>query len=284
MRLNIQHKTQYVYSEPVAYTIQHLRLWPINGLGQHVKAWNININGGHMHRFFDTYGNVTHTLVIDEPHQELLISVSGEVETGVGGLIPTQSLPMGIFLRDTHLTQANTAMREFASQFDEDSLEAMMAALREKMHYLSGVTKVDTTAAQAFELGKGVCQDHAHAFIGCCRSIGIPARYVSGYLFTEDGSLMQTHAWVEVWQHHHWIGLDVSNGIKVGEMHVRVAIGLDYRSASPVTGTRNGGGAEGMSTSVMVNQNQELTMLEQQAQSQSLFQQAALIVQQQQQQ
>lgn len=283
MRLTIQHKTQYVYSEPVAYTIQHLRLWPLNGLGQHVKQWELNVDG-HLHRFFDTYGNIVHTLVIDEPHDKLLISVSGEVETGVGGLIPRQSLPAPIFLRDTPLTEASIAMQAFASQFDQNSLDAMMDALRDKMEYIKGVTKVDTTAAQAFELGKGVCQDHTHAFIGCCRSIGIPARYVSGYLFTEDGSLMQTHAWPEVWVKNSWHGMDVSNGVKVDEMHVRVATGLDYRSASPVTGTRNGGGIEGMSSSVVVNEGQEQTFQEQEIQTQTLLAEAELEIQQQQQQ
>ncbi len=284
MRLTIQHKTQYVYSEPVTYTIQHLRLWPLNGLGQHIKQWELNVNG-HLHRFFDTYGNIAHTLVIDEPHNKLLVSVSGEVETGVGGLIPMQSVPVPIFLRDTPLTEASIAMQAFASQFDVHSLDAMMEALRDKMEYIKGVTKVDTTAAQAFELGKGVCQDHTHAFIGCCRSIGIPARYVSGYLFTEDGSLMQTHAWPEVWVNNNWHGMDVSNGVKVDEMHVRVATGLDYRSASPVTGTRNGGGIEGMSSSVVVmNQGQEQTFQAEEAQTQTLLAEAEMVIQQQQQQ
>lgn len=283
MRLTIQHKTQYVYSEPVTYTIQHLRLWPLNGLGQHVKDWHLNVDG-HLHRFFDTYGNIVHTLVIDEPHEDLLISVSGEVDTGVGGLIPRQSLPMQIFLRDTPLTKASLAMKQFANAFDGKPVEEMMSALRDQMEHIKGVTKVDTTAAQAFELGKGVCQDQTHVFIGCCRSLGIPARYVSGYLFTEDGSLMQTHAWAEVWQDNAWLGLDVSNGTKVDEMHVRLATGLDYRSASPVTGRRNGGGLEGMSSSVMVNDGQILSLKEQEAHTQTLMQEAELLIEQQQQQ
>lgn len=159
-----------------------------------------------------------------------------------------------------------------------------MSALLDKMEYIKGVTKVDTTAAHAFELGKGVCQDHTHAFIGCCRSIGIPARYVSGYLFTEDGSLMQTHAWAEVWKDNAWIGMDVSNGVIADELHVRLATGLDYRSASPVTGTRNGGGIEGMSSSVMVNQGQMLSLEEQETHTQTLMQEAEMVIHQQQQQ
>lgn len=273
MRLNIEHQTQYVYSEVVQYTIQQLRLTPRNGMGQHVKRWEIKVNG-QLHAFEDTFGNLTHTLVIDLPHQELLISVSGEVETGVEGLASYQPLPITLFLRDTPLTEADEDMRDFSQQFANKSAETMMQALREKMQYIKGVTRVDTTAAEAFRLGKGVCQDHAHAFIGCCRALGLPARYVSGYLFTEGGSLMQTHAWVDVWQNDHWLGLDVSNGILVNESHVKLATGLDYRSASPVTGTRLGGGIEGMSSSVTVNQHALLTHQQRKSLSVDLYQQA----------
>jgi transglutaminase-like putative cysteine protease len=268
-----------VYSDPVNYTIQQLRLTPQNGLGQLVKHWDIKVNG-QLHGFEDTFGNLTHTLVIDQPHQDLLISVAGEVETGVDGLAPREYLPLAIFLRDTPLTQADTAMTAFANQFKDKPLQDMMLALRDKMQYIKGATKVDTTAAQAFQLGQGVCQDHAHAFIGCCRSLGLPARYVSGYLFTEDGSLMQTHAWVDVWQNEAWLSLDVSNGTGVNETHVRLATGLDYRSASPVTGMRVGGGDEGMASSVTVNQQGNLSVAQRKLNSQALYEQAQSMQQQ----
>ena len=272
MLLNIEHQTQYIYSKPVQYTIQQLRLTPRDGMGQQVKHWEIKVNG-QCHAFDDTYGNLTHTLVIDQPHHELLISVAGEVETGVTGMISHQALPVELYLRESPLTLADAAMTAFAKQFARASLPDMMYALRDKMHYIKGVTQVNTPAAEAFALGKGVCQDHAHAFIGCCRSLGLPARYVSGYLFTEDGSLMQTHAWVDVWQNGHWLGLDVSNGMLTNETHVRLAVGLDYRSASPVTGTRIGGGKEGMSSVVSVNQS-ALTHEQRQRNHDQLYQQA----------
>jgi transglutaminase-like putative cysteine protease len=275
MLLNIEHQTQYIYSEAVQYTIQELRLTPRNGQGQHVKHWEIKVDG-QCHPFEDTFGNLAHTLVIDQPHDQLLISVSGEVETGVESLASHQPLPIELFLRDTPLTQADAAMTTFAQQFAKASLQDMMLALRDRMQYIEGATEVHTSAAEAFQLGKGVCQDHAHAFIGCCRSLGLPARYVSGYLFTVDGSLMQTHAWVDVWQNDQWLGLDVSNGTMVNETHVRLAIGLDYRSASPVTGTRIGGGMEGMSSVVSVNQGAALTLEQRKHQLDLLRQQAQM--------
>jgi len=272
MLLNIEHQTQYVFSEVVQYTIQQLRLTPRNGYGQAVKHWQIKVNG-QLTPFEDAFGNLSHTLVIDQPHDSLLITVSGAVETGLQTEPPEQALPPEIYLRDTPLTQADAAMLEFARPFANAPLTELMQALRERMQYIKGATQVDTPAAEAFQLGKGVCQDHAHAFIGCCRSLGLPARYVSGYLFTVDGSLMQTHAWADVWQQGQWLGLDVSNGTLVNETHVRLAHGLDYRSASPVTGSRMGGGIEGMASVVSVNQQesrakpQDQARLLQQAQS-----------------
>lgn len=273
MRLNIQHQTQYVYSEMVTYTIQQLRLTPQNGFGQHVRHWDIKVNG-QLHEFQDTFGNIAHTLVIDNPHHELTIAVSGEVETGVADLSQHQALPMPIFLRETPLTAPSEAIIAFASKFANQPIEDMMLALRDKMAYIKGATKVDTTASEAFDLGQGVCQDHAHVFISCCRSLGNPARYVSGYLFTEDGSLMQTHAWVDVWLNNQWQSLDVSNGYRTNETHVRLAVGLDYRGASPVSGMRIGGGEEGMVSNVVVNQQGAPVFQHAKAHSASLLQQA----------
>lgn len=265
MLLNIEHQTQYVFSEMVQYTIQQLRLTPSNGDGQHVMHWQLKVNG-QLTPFEDAFGNQAHTLVIDQPHEQLLITVSGTVETGIASEAASRALPLEIYLRETPLTQADAAMAAFAQRFANAPITDLMHALREQMQYIQGATQVDTPASEAFHLGKGVCQDHAHAFIGCCRSLGLPARYVSGYLFTVDGSLMQTHAWVDVWQNGQWLGLDVSNGTPVNETHVRLAHGLDYRSASPVTGSRVGGGIEGMASVVSVNQHAANTDVQRQQQ------------------
>ena len=253
MRLNIEHYTQYVYSSPVNYTIQQLRLTPQSGFGQHVKYWDIKVQG-RLHGFEDAFGNTTHTLVIDKPHTELSVTVIGEVETGVNDYSQQQPLPLMIYLRDTPLTLVDAAMTEFSAAFKRKPIDDLMHALVDKVGYIKGATQVNTTAIEAFKLGQGVCQDHAHVFIACCRSLGYPARYVSGYLFTQDGSLMQTHAWVDVWFDSAWQSVDVSNGCRAGETYVRLATGLDYRTASPVTGMRSGGGVEGMATHVVVNQ------------------------------
>jgi transglutaminase-like putative cysteine protease len=279
MRLTIEHQTQYVYSEPVMYTIQQLRLTPQNGLGQYVKHWSIKVNG-HLHEFEDCFGNESHTLVIDQPHQSLLISVSGEVETGVDRLMTKQTLPLPIYLRETPLTEASEEMIAFARSFANKPLQAMMHAIRETIAFSAESKIMDTTAVQAFKLKQGICQDYSHVFISCCRVLEIPARYVSGYLFTDGGTLMHTHSWAEVWENDTWLGFDVCHDAMVDDAYVRLATGLDYRSACPVTGARVGGGEEGMASMVSVNNKGKITLAERKSNSAALLE-AALAMQEQ---
>lgn len=272
MHLSIQHCTQYRYSENLNYTIQQLRLTPHDGFGQHVKNWNIRVNG-HLHPTDDAFGNTVHTLVIDTPHTEINILASGEVETGIASLTQIETLPVDIYLRYTPLTLPDKAITDFAAPYfgqvnaNIGLLDDMILAILKRVPYVKSSTAVNTTAAAAFSLGAGVCQDHAHIFISCCRSLGLPARYVSGYLFiaqspaagpSEELSLLESHAWADVYlPETGWVSFDVSNGVRTSEYHVRLAVGLDYKDASPVSGIRTGGGDETMEVSVHVQQNQQ---------------------------
>ena len=122
--------------------------------------------------------------------------------------------------------------------------------------YETGHTSVGTTAEEALTAGRGVCQDHAHIFIGCARALGVPARYVSGYLMMDDRVEQEaSHAWAEA----HvdglgWVGFDVSNGISPDERYVRVATGRDYREAAPVTGISWGAGDSVLAVRLAVEQ------------------------------
>jgi len=117
---------------------------------------------------------------------------------------------------------------------------------------MPGTTSVEDSAAQAFARGQGVCQDQAHVFIACCRAAGIPARYVSGYLCSVDGSESASHAWVDAWleDSQGWLSIDVTHLEPMGEKHCRLAVGRDYLDAAPVRGVRRGGGHEVMDVSV----------------------------------
>ena len=259
MHLSITHTTQYSYNQPLLYSIQQLKLTPQDGFGQRVKHWSISVNG-QLHQYADAYGNVVHSLVADSNASEIKIVARGEVETGSQHAEAQEELPLTIYLRDTKLTQPDAAIRALAELSGVIKTESDLLNLSEqivqRVPYVKGATGVYTTASQALEAGSGVCQDHAHIFIACCRVLDIPARYVSGYLFTDHGDLLESHAWVDAWlEGTGWVSVDVSNRCMVNGTHVRLAVGLDYHDACPVSGIRVGGGAENMAAGVSVSQN-----------------------------
>jgi len=125
-----------------------------------------------------------------------------------------------------------------------------MTAIYQRMRFQPGMTHVHTSAAHSFAQGHGVCQDYAHIFVACCRALRIPARYVGGYLFSAN--LQEAgHAWAEAWNDG-WHCFDLTHNTPCHEEHVRVACGLDYRDASPITGIRAGGGTEIMQVQLQV--------------------------------
>jgi transglutaminase-like putative cysteine protease len=263
MHLSIRHNTVYQYSEPLIYSIQQLKLTPKDGFGQRVKNWTISVNA-HMHEYQDCHGNIVHTAVIDNQHHEICIVAKGEIETGLKVPLHNEAMPLVVFLRNTELTSADLTLQDFIGQFaplmNIDDLQRLSEAIIAKVPYHRGTTGVYTSASQAFMAGAGVCQDHAHIFIACCRRLGVPARYVSGYLFTDDGHLLDSHAWVDAWLTDiGWVSVDVSNLCMADAKYVRLATGLDYHEASPVKGLRVGGGLETLNVGVSISQSAERT-------------------------
>lgn len=258
MHLSITHTTHYSYTQPLLYSIQQLKLTPQDGFGQRVKHWSISVNG-QLHQYADAYGNVVHSLVADSNASEIKIVARGEVETGLQHAEAQEELPLTIYLRGTRLTQADAGIRAFVESSGAIKTVPDLLNLSEhivhRVPYVKGATGVYTTASQALEAGSGVCQDHAHIFIACCRVLDVPARYVSGYLFTDHGDLLESHAWVDTWlEGNGWVSIDVSNRCLVNGTHVRLAVGLDYHDACPVSGIRVGGGSETMAAGVNVSQ------------------------------
>lgn len=271
MYIRIDHETVYRYDPPADYTIQSLKLTPRDHAGQTVLSWRIDCGDALPPSFVDGFGNLTHTLVIDQPHDAVRIRVRGVVETAdrhgvVSGT--WEPFPLAAYLRETDLTALDDGIREFAgggARSDDplDRLHELMQAIRAAVDYRVGATHVETTAAEALAHGYGVCQDHAHLFIACCRVLDVPARYVSGYLCADasgmiaDQSHDAAHAWAEAWVDGlGWVGFDVANEICPTDAHVRVAVGLDYREAAPVRGLRRGGGEETLDVRVRVVQEQ----------------------------
>ncbi|WP_269530881.1 transglutaminase family protein [Chitinimonas sp. BJYL2] len=253
MRLAIEHDTHYRYDSPVRRSIQYLRLTPLSSARQQVLQWQLtlpaNASAG-----MDAYGNTLHVLTLDRPHSEIRLHASGVVETRDGAALaePDSRLPPAVFLRDSVLTQADAALSDFALPYAgklirsrREGLLTLMAALAARMPYTPGSTDAATPASAAFARASGVCQDHAQVFAACARKLGVPARYVSGYL-AADAEHVASHAWTEVWLDEGWIGIDVSNQCLAEARHVKLAIGLDYLDACPVRGMRVGGGNEAM--------------------------------------
>lgn len=261
MRLKISHATEYHYTDPVHYCLQRLRLTPKSQPGQTVHGWKTTVQGARLEAgYSDHFGNHVDLVSTDAEQVTIRILAEGEVETedraGVFG--PHQGfVPLWLFLRETPLTRPGKLIRELAKTVTGDNelarMHALMGAIHEAVAYRPGETAADTTAEQALEKRQGVCQDHAHIFLSAARLLGLPARYVSGYLLMEEPEQTASHAWAEVHlQGLGWVGFDAANNICPDARYVRLSTGLDYRDAAPVSGMVLGKAGETMSVSITV--------------------------------
>jgi len=256
MRLAITHRTKYDFEEPVIHALQRLRLTPKSTSGQEVSEWTMTFEGAREELSYEDHNCNTTTLVSVEPGtQHVLIECKGVIDTNdEAGVIGRHAghLPIWHFSAQTDLTRPGPVMRSLigeAKAGEDDRLavlHALSAKILETVEYKTGKTDSNTTAEEAAASGHGVCQDHAHIFIGCARQMGIPARYVSGYLMMNDRVSQEAgHAWAEAFvKGLGWVGFDISNGISPDARYVRVATGRDYAEAAPITGISFGGGTE----------------------------------------
>jgi len=192
MQLTIHHGTIYRYGEAAQRVFQALRLWPIPGGGQVIRDWRVEIDGQKVRPSCrDGFGNPAATHIVDGPVAELSIVVYAEVDTqdrqGVLGEA-VESLPPAFYLNSTALTAIDASLQDLAETHRDASggeiaqVHRLCAAVRDRIDYRTDTTHVATSAAQALATGTGVCQDHAHVLIAAARALGLPARYVSGYL------------------------------------------------------------------------------------------------------
>jgi transglutaminase-like putative cysteine protease len=265
MQLRILHRTAYRYDEPVKYSAQALRLTPRREGQQRVLSWAIHAPGRRIEQV-DAHGNVTHLLTLEDPHKEIEIIVSGSVEVAREGALMPHEGPLSplAYLATTPLTAPDETITALSKHYlrseapVRERLYALAGGVQERVQYQKGSTSVEDSAAAALARGKGVCQDQAHVFISCCRAAGIPARYVSGYLYSggDDGGVAASHAWVDAWigDSKAWLGVDVTHREPTGVQHCRLAVGRDYLDAAPVRGVRRGGGHEMMDVDVTVSQ------------------------------
>jgi transglutaminase-like putative cysteine protease len=273
MRIRISHLTSYLYETPATSVIQMLRLTPRNHDGQYVARWRIDVSTDcRLDQHEDAFGNITHVFTAEGPFSELAVAVEGELETrDTHGIVRggVERFPPSLYLRETALTSPDPNIAAFAAASRDAAggnvlnlLHLMLERLHEDMTYDTARPHTATTAAEAFALKRGVCQDFTHVFIAAARSLGIPARYVGGYFRRDDGVSEQEagHAWAEAFVPElGWVAFDAANGLCATDAHGRVAVGLDYLSAAPLRGTRYGGAGETLSVKVRVEQAEQQT-------------------------
>jgi len=250
MKLNIRHSTIYHYDQPGGQLIQRCHLTPQTSATQTVLDWRVTAPGiDQALRYTDAFGNVTHLINIQLEAAEVEVIAEGTVDTrdaaGVMGPDAGQ-VPLGAYLTPTPPTQPNAAIRTLARRHEGETglelMHALMGSVRDAVDFVVGASHAHTTAAEALKEGKGVCQDHAHVFISAARELGVPARYVSGYMAMTPGETAEaSHAWAEAYVPDlGWIGFDVANRMCPDERYVRVAVAMDVTGARPVKGIRRG--------------------------------------------
>jgi transglutaminase-like putative cysteine protease len=262
-RLRVRHSTGYHYGGSVTQSYNEARMLPSTADGQFVLAAHLEISPiSSTHGYVDYWGTRVNSFEILTPHEQLSLTATSLVEvqrTGHGGPglswallgeAARSTVATVEQLQQTPLTEPPDEVRELARAAAAD-LEPCAAALavcravHERVTYMAGVTGVQSTAREAWAEGRGVCQDIAHIALGALRSIGIPARYVSGYLHPDPAFPVGTtvtgesHAWIE-WFCGSWHGFDPTNDLEIGERHVLVGRGRDYTDVTPLRGVYAG--------------------------------------------
>ena len=252
MRIAVDHRTHYRFSQPQARIVQMLRLTPCDTQDQTVVAWHIGVDcDARMRHAFDGFGNAVTMLYAEGPIAGIDVTVTGEVLTlESSGVVRAshEPLPPLLYLRSTPRTEASAALAEFAeAQTGKDPLDRMHrlnTALHARFPIAPDLPDAGAGAAGAFAGNAVTSRDVAQILIAAARTLMVPARYVSGY--RSDGEAHSApHAWAEAHiEGIGWIGFDPATGLSPDETYVRVAVGLDATGAASIAGTRVGYGEE----------------------------------------
>jgi transglutaminase-like putative cysteine protease len=263
VRLRIEHTTVYTYDAPVAEGYTEVRLRPREGGGQRCLSFSLLTDpSAQIHTYRDRYGNEVQHFDLLPPLEKLTVSARSEIET-VGGLQDAERelslLDRFDFLSPTDYAPFTEQVRALAEpcRAPGDAFATATRVLwtvRRHLRYESGTTDVTTSASEALQRGVGVCQDFAHLMIAACRAVGVPARYVSGYIHAPgSASAAASHAWVDVFADRQgWLSLDPTHDRAQGEEHVRVAVGRDYADVPPTRGVFKGDAREALEVAVRI--------------------------------
>ncbi len=269
MRLSVSHRTTYKFDAPMRFVTQSHRIFPSQSDSQNVVSWDVAVEGAAFGaEFRDGAGDLIRTMTIEGPVEQVEILITGVVETtDTAGILRNhrETISPRVYLESTAVTLPNRAFealleKSVGAARDEGELavaHALSAAISEAIAYVPGETDSGSTAAEALEQGKGVCQDQAHALITLAHLAGLPARYVTGYLLSgSDGEMEDaSHGWAELHlQGLGWVGFDPANECCPDERYIRLGSGRDAVDAAPIRGVTRGGGGEAMDVSVVISQ------------------------------
>lgn len=264
MRLHIEHQTIFTYDDDVREAVGEARLEPRVDAGQQLLSFQLTLDPPTaLDTIVDRFGNRVHCYSVLAPHRRLSITARSLVETSGSALSAAPQLTLleqHSFTAPSSYAPATAELRDFAEQYAGDDSEqtarALMSAIYTTCAYEKGSTDISTTADAVLAGRRGVCQDFAHLLIALCRSMGLPARYVSGYFHDQDvppDTIVASHAWAEVFlAGRGWLGLDPTHDRATAQNYVRAAIGRDYADAAPMRGIHLGGADEQLTVRVRV--------------------------------
>ena len=285
MFYSIRHLTKFRYGSPVSESIMELRMQPRSEGPQRCLHFAVNVTPRtRVQSYRDYLGNVVHHFDVPMPHRPLTITAEALVDVAPLPEMPNalddnawneldSLLAAGDFwemLAPSHFAHCTALMEEFADELKVPGamdarqrdplalLREVTAIINREIEYVPKSTRVDSPVDDALAQRQGVCQDFAHITIALVRRMGIPCRYVSGYLFHRTGEKTRsaqgaTHAWVEAYLPGlGWTGFDPTNNVVAAESHVRTAVGRDYLDVPPTRGVFKGDAASELTVAVRV--------------------------------
>ena len=279
-RLRIVHSTGYSYNKRVTLSYNEARMTPVTDSQQVVLESSVKVSPSQaaVNTYRDYWGSRVTAFDMQAPHEHLEVTATSTVEVHRSGRVASDDEVLGWselrsekvadafsdWLPQTRLSSTGSEVEELVRDAVVDLDPHRAAAtvfewMRGEMEYVQGITGVHTSAEEAWLERKGVCQDLAHVGIGALRGLGIPARYVSGYIHPKADALMgeavsgQSHAWLEWWDGE-WRSWDPTNHKPAGDLHVSVARGRDYRDVPPLKGILSGGGGSQLKVTVEITQ------------------------------
>jgi transglutaminase-like putative cysteine protease len=285
-RFTVRHETSYGYRVPVDIGLHLLRLTPLDVAGQHPVSQTLTITPqpARMEAFRDCFGNAVHYVCVETMHDEFFVTLDAQVDVArpsVSGDGPAwedireamraDGFPVPPDVAEFVCASPLAFPEEIATAYVLESFKsgrAIIAALRDltaRIHhdfaYTPNLTNVSTRVAEVISLRQGVCQDFAHLMIAGLRGLGLPARYVSGYVYTRSGEgetarpgSDASHAWVSAWcgEGLGWVEFDPTNNLLVEDEHIVLAYGRDFLDATPLRGVILGGGNHSLKVAVVV--------------------------------